>query len=163
MVMQSSYVSGKFYMFLPLELTLQPSRIYPAILVLAHGLALAGVWLAALPLGIKALAVAALLAGAVWLWRENANSPHGLRVSQSGQVELLDEEWRAASVLGRPLVLPRFVSLMLELDTGRKRRLMLWSDSTDPELFRKFRVWLKWGNLPEGKSRSASLPGPDRS
>ena len=133
-------------MFLPLELTLRPSRIYPAILALAHGLALLGIWLAALPVWTKALAAAALFAGAVWSWRENVNSPRGLRVSQSGQVELLDGEWWAAGILGRPVVLPWLVSLTLEGDAGTKRRLVVLPDSTEADLFRKLRVWLKWAD-----------------
>lgn len=135
-------------MFLPLELTLRPSRIYSAVLALAHGLAFAGIALAALPLSIKLMAVAALSMGALWLWRQGASHPRGLRVSQSGQIELLEGEWQAASIRGRPVVLPWLVSLVLQPEAGRKRRLMLWPDSADPGLFRKLRVWLKWGRLP---------------
>lgn len=143
--MQSLYEYRKFYMFIPLELTLRPSRIYPALLALAHGLALAGIWLASLPPWIKVLAVFALIGGAAWLWRESRNSARGMRVSQSGQIELLGEGWQPVRVKGCPVVLPWLVSFMLEHEDGRQARLMLWPDSTEADLFRKLRVWLRWG------------------
>lgn len=131
-------------MFIPLELTLRPSRLYRLILVLAHGLALAGIWLAALPAWVKALLALALFAGALWLWREYSSGPRGLRVSQSGQIELLDSGWQAASLGGRPVVLPWFVNLAVVLEGGRTRRLALLPDSVEADGFRKLRVWLKW-------------------
>ena len=136
-------------MFLPLELTLRPSRVYATVLSLAHGLALAGIWLAALPVWIMALMTSVLLAGALMLWRKSSNSPRGLRVTQSGQVEILDNEWQAAKMKGRPVVLPWLVSLRLTGEAGKVRRLMLWSDSAEPDLLRKLRVWLRWGKLPQ--------------
>lgn len=149
-MVQSLYECRKFYMFLPLELTLRPSRIYRAILALAQGLALAGIGLAALPLWVKVMAVAALSMGALRLWRENANSARGLRVGQSGQVELLADEWLAAVICGRPVVLPWLVSLTLQNGQGRKHRLTVWPDSTEPDRFRKLRVWLRMGQPDQG-------------
>ena len=135
-------------MFLPLELTLRPSRIYQTVLALAHGLALAGIWLAALSVWVQLLMTATLIAGSVWLWRENLHMPHKLRVGLSGQIEMLNEAWNPAGICGHPVVLPWFVSLVLAPTDGKTRRLMLWSDSMDADAFRKFRVWLKWGKLP---------------
>jgi hypothetical protein len=140
-------------MFLPLELTLRPSRIYLAVLTMAHGLALAGIWLAALPLWIRALMTVALAAGALRLWRESTNNVRGLRVSQSGQIEVLDSEWQPANVLGRPVVLPWFVSLLLEPEVGETRTLILWPDSADKDILRKLRVWLRWGYTGLGVKR----------
>lgn len=133
-------------MFIPLELTLRPSRVYRLILASAHGFALAGIWLAALPLWTRALMTAALFAGAAWSWRENASGPRGLRISQSGQIEILDGEWQPAGIRGRPVVLPWLVSLTLEPEAGKTRKLILWPDSTEADLFRKLRVWLRWGS-----------------
>jgi len=131
-------------MFIPLELALRPSRVFRLILALACGLALLGIWLAALPGWVRALLTLALFAGAVWLWRENSNQPRALRVSQSGQIELLDGEWLPASIKGQAVVLPWFVSLEVVPDAGKTRRLALLPDSTEAEGFRKLRVWLKW-------------------
>lgn len=131
-------------MFLPLELTLRPSRVYAAVMVLTHGLALLGIWLATVPQWARALAVLVLVGGAVWLWRQHAAGPLGLRVSQSGQIELLDEVWRAAQISGRPVVLPWLVSLELALEDGRARHVTLLPDSAEADGLRKLRVWLKW-------------------
>jgi toxin CptA len=131
-------------MFLPLELNLRPSRVYRVILALAHGLALAGIWLAALPVWAKVLMTVVLLIGGVWLWRENSNGLRSLRVSQSGQIELLDGEWLPAGIKGQAVVLPWFVSLELVPEAGKTRRLALLPDSTEADGFRKLRVWLKW-------------------
>lgn len=147
-MVQSSYECQKFYMFLPLELTLRPSRVYAAVLVLAHGLALLGVWLAAMPAWAKALAVLALAVGGFYLWREHARSPRGLRVSLSGQVELLDDEWREVQIKGQPVVLRWLVSLPLARESGKTLRLSIWPDSAEPDLLRKLRAWLRWGNQP---------------
>jgi hypothetical protein len=132
-------------MFLPLELTLRPSRIYAAVMALAHGLALLGLWLAALPPWIQAALGFALTVSLVWAWREIASGPQGLRVSQSGQIELLEQEWLTANIRGRPVVLPWLVSLRLGTEGGRVCRLVLWRDSAAPDPQRKLRVWLRWG------------------
>lgn len=131
-------------MFLPLELTLRPSRVYRAILVTAHGLALAGLWTAALPAASKAAMALFLFASVVWTWREVSAGPQGLRVSLSGQIEIFDGEWQPATLKNRPVILPGFVSLALIVEEGKSRRLALLPDSTEPSEFRKLRVWLKW-------------------
>lgn len=132
-------------MFLPLELTLRPSRVYRAVLLAGHGLALLGVALAALPTGVQAVMCAALLVSLMWAWRQFSSMPRGMRVAQSGQVELLEAEWRPARVRGRPVVLPWLTSLELEVEGGKSCCLALFRDSADREGLRKLRVWLKWG------------------
>jgi toxin CptA len=138
-------------MFLPLELKLRPSRIQLAVLALGHGLALAGIWLAALPAWMQWSMTAALFAGALRLWRESSARPQGLRVTQSGQVEILERGWQPAELEGCPIVMPWLVSLVLAPEAGKTRRLILWSDSTEADLFRKLRVWLRWRKLPEAR------------
>lgn len=133
-------------MFLPFELNLRPSRVYRLILALAHGLALAGIWLAALLVWVKGLLALALFAGAVWLWRENSNGPRSLRVSQSGQIEILDVEWLPASIKGQAVVLLWLVSLNAVLENGAVEKLLIWPDSADADGLRKLRVWLRWGS-----------------
>jgi len=135
-------------MFLPLELTLRPSRICVAVLAMAHALALLGVWLAALPAWIQTLLTLVLSASVVWAWRESSSVPRGLRVSQSGHLELLDGEWRPAQIKGRPVVLPWLVSLGLAVENGGSRRVILWKDSAEADRFRKLSVWLRWGWQP---------------
>ncbi|MEW6131932.1 MAG: protein YgfX [Pseudomonadota bacterium] len=147
MVLQSSYEYSKFYMFLPLELTLRPSRIYAAVLACAHGFALVGLWLAELPLWARAALSLVLAASGSLAWREISSGPSRLRISQSGRIEVFDGEWQPAHVRGRPVVLPWLVSLGLVTETGRYCRLLLWRDSAENELQRKLRVWLRWGPL----------------
>jgi hypothetical protein len=150
MVMQSSYVSGKFYMFLPLELTLRPSRVYLAVQLAAHGLALLGAWLAVLPFWIQAALTLGLMINFIWVVREISSSPRGMRVSQSGQIELLEQEWQPVQIKGRPVVLPWLISLTLVTASGNFFRVILWPDSADSDRLRKLRVWLRW-NLQSGR------------
>ncbi len=138
-------------MFLPLELTLRPSRIYMAALAMAHGFGLVGVWLAAVPVGIQSALTIALIVSVIWAWREISSVPRGLRVSQSGQLELLYDEWQSARIQDRPVVLPWFVSLSLAHEPAGRSRIMLWADSVEAEPFRRLRVWLKWG-MPSSQS-----------
>ncbi len=132
-------------MFLPLELTLRPSGIWRAVLFGGHALALLGVWLAVLPPEAQAALSVALAVSLIWARREFSSMPRGLRVAQSGQVELLESEWRPARVRGRPVVLPWLTSLELEIEGGKPCRIALLPDSADKEGLRKLRVWLKWG------------------
>ncbi len=132
-------------MFLPLELTLRPSRVWRAVLFASHALALLGVWLAVLPPGMQAALSVAVAVSLMWAWREFSSMPRGLRVAQSGQVELLMSEWQSARIRGRPVVLPWLTSLELEIEGGKRCRIALLRDSTDGEGLRKLRVWLKWG------------------
>lgn len=132
-------------MFLPLELTLRPSRIYAGILALVHVLAFFGVWLAALPPGLQAALGLALAAGGMRVWRGISGGPRALRVSSSGEVEVFAGRWQAARISGRPVVLPWLVSLALRPETGGVLRLVLLPDSAEREALRRLRVWLLWG------------------
>lgn len=131
-------------MFLPLELTLRPSRIYMAALAMAHGFGLVAVCLAALPLWAQVALTMALTASVIWAWREISGSPHGLRVSRSGQIEVLGAVWQPARISGRPVVLPWLVSLRLKPEGAGTCQLTLLADSTDADGMRKLRVWLRW-------------------
>lgn len=132
-------------MFLPLELTLRPSRISLTVSLAGFALAAGGVLLADLPVWGKAVAALALLAGGALAWRQRHGMAHGVRVSQSGQMVILLDDWQAANIKGQAVVLPWLVKLNVVLENGRVKTLNLWPDSTDADGFRKLRVWLKWG------------------
>jgi hypothetical protein len=132
-------------MFLPLELTLRPSRIYPLVLLLGFALATGGAMLANLPGWAKLLVALMLLAALARTWRAHQPTVQGVRVSQSGQLAILLDDWQAASPSGQNVVLPWLVSLKLVLENGQKIRLWIWTDSTDANSFRRLRVWLRWG------------------
>lgn len=136
-------------MFLPLELTLRPSRINSAVRYLGLGLALLGIWLADLVVWLQLTMTAGLFVAAVTLQREGLKDPRGLRVGQSGQIHVLLGEWKVARIHGRPVVLPWFASLVLVSEDGGSRRLIIWPDSLEPDAFRKLRVWLHWAR-PSG-------------
>jgi toxin CptA len=133
-------------MFLPLELTLRPSRIYAAVLLPAAALASAGIGFADLPTWVRAVAATGLLAGMAQAWRQQKSRPLGLRISQSGQMEILLDDWQAANIQGQAVVLPWLISLTAILENGAAKKLVLWPDSADADTLRKLRVWLKWGN-----------------
>ncbi len=135
-------------MFLPLELTLRPSRIYVQVLAGAHGLALAGIWLAAMAAWVKLMMTAIVIASMVWSWRENSRATGAVRITQSGQVEILEGEWRAAEVIKQPVVLPWFVSVVFVPKGGKAKRLLLFPDSAEADGLRKLKVWLRWGSQP---------------
>lgn len=132
-------------MFIPIELAMRPSRIYAGILLLAHGLALTGLWLAELPLTVRLIATGLLMMGAYVLWRTEHVGPRGLRVTQSGQIEIFMNDWQPAVIKGQPVALPWLVSLTAQPENGKACRLMIWPDTVDADSLRKLRVWLKWG------------------
>ena len=142
-------------MFLPLELTLRPSRLYPAVLLPACALAATGVVLANLPAWAKFAAGLVLLVGGIHAWRKRLPKLRSLRISQSGQLSVLLDDWQAANIKGQVVVLPWLISLTLILENGAAEKLLLWPDSAEADALRKLRVWLKWGqnspSLGDGK------------
>lgn len=69
-----------------------------------------------------------------------------MRVTQSGQLEIWADEWRAAEIRGQAIVLPWRVSMVLLPIGGRAQRFILWPDSADANGVRKLGIWLKWGS-----------------
>lgn len=131
-------------MFLPLELTLRPSRVQTAVLSAGLALAAGATSLASLPLPAKAVLLFLIsLAG----WRALQKSPiAALRISQTGEVGvLMNKDWLNAEITGQPVATPWLVYLRLKLENGDKRSLHLWPDSADANQLRRLRVWLGWG------------------
>jgi hypothetical protein len=143
--MGSNVSIREFYMFIPHELALRASRLCIALLSAAHLLALAGIWLAAIPTWLQWLTTISLVAGSVLWWRQHVRGPRGVRVTQSGQFEIRKDDWQPAVIARQPVVLPWLVGLSLEAEDGSKHRLFLWPDSADPAMLRRLRAWLKWG------------------
>jgi hypothetical protein len=142
-------------MFIPLELALRPSRIYAGSLLLAHGLALAGIWLAALPMAIRLIASSVLVVGAAGFWRKERSGIKGLRVTRSGQIEIqiCQSGWRPAHITGQAVVLPWLVSLKLVREGDKADRLFIWPDSADENRQRRLRAWLRWGLRVDGNGK----------
>lgn len=131
-------------MFLPLELTLRPSRVQTLVLSTGLILAAAAILLASLPLPIKGvLLLMTCFAG----WRALQKSPIvALNISQSGEVSVqMSQDWLNTKIIGQPVATPWLIYLRLKLESGDKRSLHLWTDSADASQLRRLRVWLAWG------------------
>lgn len=139
-------------MFIPLELAIRPSRVYAGVLLIACSLAVTGIWLAAMPAWGQALMTLGLILAAWHHWRNDLSDMQGLRVTQSGQIEILQADWRPAVIEGQPVVLPWLVSLKVVPQGGKAHRLMIWPDAVDTDSARRLRAWLKWGFRPAAKS-----------
>ncbi len=136
-------------MFIPLELAIKPSRVYAGVLLIACSLAVTGIWLAAMPAWGQALMMLGLILATFHHWRKGLSGIQGLRIAQSGQIEILQADWLPAAIKGQPVVLPWLVSLKVAPEGGKARRLMIWPDAVDTDSARRLRAWLKWGFQPE--------------
>lgn len=132
-------------MFIPLELAVVQSRICAGVFTLVHGMSLAGVWLAALPVWIQSGLTLPLILSAAYQWIRRQERVRALRVTQSGILEIKRVGWHPAMIKGHPVVLPWMVSLVLADEVGKPQRLIIWPDSADAQGQRRLRVWLKWG------------------
>lgn len=142
-----------------LTVALHPSTTLAAALLAAHGVAIAAVWLAGLPLGWHVafkLAVGASLlvsmAGAGWLRAGRAAC--ALTIAAPGGAEhdtidvtLRDRRVRSGAITAGSFVSPWFA--VIHFRATRRwwpaRTLLVMSDSTDPESFRALRVRIRWG------------------
>jgi len=138
-------------MFIPLELAIRPSRVYAGVLLIACSLAVTGIWLAAIPAWGQVLMTLGLIPAILLYWRKGLSSIQGLRITQSGQIEILQLDWQSATIKGQPVVLPWLVSLKVAPGGGKARRLMIWPDAVDKDSARKLRVWMNWGFQPAAK------------
>lgn len=140
-----------------MNITLRPSRILTAILVLAHGSAIAMVALAGMPLWLGLIAIAALVASLVFDVRQTAllRAPDALITLEIASDDRLSiqtrrGEWIECEVLGSTYVTSFLTILNLKvIDSGKNTRAVLLPDSLDAEDFRKLRVWLRWKRDPQ--------------
>jgi toxin CptA len=137
-----------------LRLDLRPSRLLAVLLLLAHGLALAAVWMsldawarALLGAGV-ALSAAYSCARALHLFGQGVTS---LELHGDGRAS-----WSASDGSRREGRLGRnnFVSaalVVLELERGGRGRnwVVLMGDSARPDDLRRLRVWLRWRGRAE--------------
>ncbi len=140
-----------------MKITLRPSRILTAILVLAHGAAIAMVALAGMPLWPELIAIAALAANLVYDLRQTAllRAPGALIALEIASDDKLTVktrrgEWIECAVLGSTYVTSFLTILNLKvIDSGRNTRAVILPDSLEAEDFRKLRVWLRWKHDPQ--------------
>lgn len=138
-------------------ISLRPSRILAATLVLAHGAAIAMVVLAGMAPWLVALAIAALAASLVFNVRKSAllraaDAVIGLEITSDDKLGIQTRRggWTECEVLGSTYVISFLAILNLKkMDSGRITHAVILPDSLDAEDFRKLRVWLRWKRNPQ--------------
>jgi toxin CptA len=130
----------------------KPSYRLAAILSLAHLAAAGLLWLLELPLGIKAIAAAALVFSLIYYLRQDAlltanDAVEFFELSGEMQCTLTTRsgESRGCSILGGTFVTPYLAVLNLK-SSGKffTSSVVILPDSIDAEEFRQLRVWLRW-------------------
>lgn len=144
----------KHYNLKPIRLALQPSGWLAAVLALA-GVG-ACTTIALLPLLLWQKLVLALFIAAAAGYHVVTDallrmpwSIVALEVTSEGALRFQSrtETWTDAEVHGDSFVTPWLTVLNLtEPDKRLVRRAVLLSDSGDAEMFRRLRVWLRWGS-----------------
>jgi toxin CptA len=135
-----------------LRIALRPSRILAAILVIAHGAALAVIALVSVPLWLKVIAIAALAVSLVFEIRQTVllrapDAVVALEIASDDALSIQTRrgDWIECEVLGSTYV-TYFLAIVNLKDqgSGRVKRAVILPDSIDAEDFRKLRVWLRW-------------------
>ena len=136
-------------MFLPIRVTIQPSRILLLALGILHGLAAWAVVLTAVPAAVQGgllLLLAISLARQCWLY---LHFPAGQEIRALGVdrknglwIELAGQDAQPAELenawLGPGLGVATVRS------ANRTHRILWMPDSADAETLRRWRVWLRW-------------------
>ena len=134
------------------QFSLHPSRYLAAMLMVAHGAALAALFPLAFPAWAKS-ALACVILFSLWYhlrrdaWLAAPSSSKALML-ESEQVVLTTHggEQLACRVLRGSTITP-FLTVLNILPPGARfaRSVVILPDSLDAESFRQLRVWLKWG------------------
>ncbi len=140
-----------------MKINLRPSRILTAILVLAHGTAIAMVVLAGMPPWLASIAIVALVVDLVFNVRQTAwlRAPDALIAleitsDENFSIQTRRGEWIECDVLGSTYVTSFLTILNLKaMDGGRAMRAVILPDSLDAEEFRQLRVRLRWKRAPQ--------------
>lgn len=145
-----------------LVIPLKPSFRLAIIVVLAHGVGVAAVWMSGLSISMHVALKLGLLTSLIWsLVRLGWGLPRWrlveLRLFPAEKDEVWDRvEWtyadgrrEAGSVLEGGLVLPALITLPFQPDGTRAwmplRAIPLLADSAAPDDLRQLRVRLRWG------------------
>ena len=136
-------------MFLPLKMTLKPSRLLLLVLAVLHALAAWAVMLTALPVALQVSILVALLAGfgwQVWIYRrfKIGRQVRVIRVDTKNALWLegLSDEPQLAEL--KSAWLGAGFGLATMSSKGKSYRLLWMPDSADRQDLRRWRVWLSW-------------------
>ena len=136
-----------------LKISLRPSRILAAILVAAHGGAIAVIVIVDMTLWLELIAITALAVNLVAALRRTALllAPDSVVAIEIGSDDTLSIQTRRGSRIDECEVLAStYVAAFLaiinlrEPETRAIRHVVLLRDSIDAEDFRRLRVWLRW-------------------
>lgn len=127
------------------EIEVKPSRLLGVLLGGMAALALAAVWLAALPAGTRAILAAGVIGWLVWN-RRLGRAPCVMRVAPDGRLQCREGgEWCDAEVQGDSLVSPLLIVLRYRCAADRRTRTqVLLPDSAAADDLRRLRVSLRW-------------------
>jgi len=143
-----SYYSAK-----PIQLELAPSVNLVWIIVLASLMACLVLLFLPLPMALKVLSVALIVALAVYYIRHHGTltltkSIVRLTLNPESGLHVMDRAGRThqVAVLASSFVAPYLTVLNLQAsENGRRFSLILLPDNIEPDGFRQLRVWLRWG------------------
>ena len=127
------------------EIELKPSRRLGVLLAGMLLLALAALYLAALPGSLQLLLGMVVTGLGVWGWRRG-RPPASLRIAADGRLQCLDDadEWREAEILGDSFVSTALIVLRYRAAGEPVRILTLLPDSAAADDLRRLRVSLRW-------------------
>lgn len=134
----------------PLAIALKPSRILAAILLIAHVVSAVLILILPLPIGLKLLGIAVIVAACFYYVRRYAllnikSAVRDLRLLSDGKLEIFCSEWQSAELVGEQFVHPLLTIIRCRTETDRwPVSIVVLSDMLDAEQFRMLRVRLKW-------------------
>ena len=135
-----------------LSVSLRPSFILAAILVIVHGAAIAVILMVTMPPWLALLAIAALVINlGVSIWRNaltrGANAVVDVEIASDTALNIRTRrgEWLECEVRGDTYVAWFLTVLNLrQIGTGKRLSVAILPDAIDAEDFRRLRVWLRW-------------------
>lgn len=134
-----------------LNIALKPSKLLQRAILLLHGVAIAALWLAALPDASRWLATAGLVASAFWYGRQYGTvAPRQvtrLSIDDEGEctISTKDGAEYAGRALGSSLVTPLLSVVRIQVHDRRLTRAVVFlPDVTSDEEYRRLRVHLRW-------------------
>jgi hypothetical protein len=140
-----------------LRIAVGPSFMLGLWLCVVHLVAVVALWLAALPLWLKAASTLVIAGSLAWplLGRaalRGSDAIVALEVSEGERLSYRTRrgEWRACELLASSYVSPRLTILNLKPEGARfARHVVLVPDNVAPRDFRQLRIWLRWAARPE--------------
>ncbi|HEY6239806.1 MAG TPA: protein YgfX [Burkholderiales bacterium] len=132
-----------------LRFDLKPSIRLAGVLLLAHVLALAALWVSLAGWARYLAACGILLSAAACLaaaLHRSSRTAVSLELHADGRASWRDRSggWHEGRLAGDHFVSAALVVLGLVQPEGDRKSLVLMADSASPEDFRRLRVWLRW-------------------